>query len=62
MEEDWVDLCNECKVKIMQCVRLLTSDTLQPAAVVVSIPEIPSTKELGRTCRTDLLELLEKLR
>jgi len=62
MEEDWVDLCNECKAKIMQAVRLLISDNLQPAAVVVEMTEIPIRKELDRTCRTDLLLLIEELR
>jgi hypothetical protein len=62
MSENWADLCDECRAKIMQCVRLLISSNLQPAAVVVEMTEMPSRKELDRTSRTDLLLLIEELR
>jgi hypothetical protein len=62
VQVSYEEMCFECQGKIMQCVRLLTSGNLQPSAVVISMTEIPDTKELARTCRTDLLLLIEELR
>ena len=62
MDRDSHKMCEDCRAKIMQCVRILVSSEQAPAAVCVKLPNIPDEKEIGRWSRIDLLELIAKLR